>query len=138
MTRPSWLDSPFLLGFEHMQELAERAARAGAESYPPYNVEDRGSGRLRITVAVAGFAEEDLSVELTGSQLVIRGERAGEERSFLHRGIAMRRFQRAFVLADGWKVEGAALENGLLHVDLNRPETASTAQRIEIGSADGL
>lgn len=133
MTRPSWFDSPFLLGFDRMQEMAERAARAASDGYPPYNIEDRGEGRIRITLAVAGFAPEDLSAAVIGSQLVIRGDKPdGGERSFLHRGIAARRFQRTFVLADGYDVETAQLENGLLHIDVERPEPTVSERRIEI------
>ncbi len=135
MTRPSWFDSPFLLGFDRMQELAERAARTASDGYPPYNIEDRGEGRIRITLAVAGFAAEELAASVAGSQLVLRGEKSDAgERSFLHRGIAARRFQRTFVLADGYEVEGAQLENGLLHIDVRRPEPAVSERKIEIKS----
>jgi HSP20 family molecular chaperone IbpA len=126
MNRSLLFDSPYLLGFEHTRSLIERAAKAAAESYPPYNVEDRGDGRLRITLAVAGFAPEQLSVTLEDRQLTVQGRRDGEptkgEDSYLHRGIAARGFIRSFVLADGMVVDGASLEHGLLHIDVARPE----------------
>jgi len=135
MNRPQPFDSPFLLGFEHTRALIERAAKAAAESYPPYNVEATGEDRVRITLAVAGFTPEQLSVTLEANQLTIKGEREGEERAFLHRGIAARGFTRAFVLADGMEVEGATLEHGLLHVDVVRPEPARSVKRIPIRTA---
>jgi HSP20 family molecular chaperone IbpA len=125
MNRSMPFDSPFLLGFEHTRNLIERAAKAAAESYPPYNVEDRGEGALRITLAVAGFTPDQLSVTVEDRQLTVQGRRDGEAgrpgEAFLHRGIAARGFVRSFVLADGMLVEGATLEHGLLHVDLSRP-----------------
>lgn len=126
MNRGPIFDSPFLLGFEHTRSLIERAAKAAAESYPPYNVEDRGAGALRITLAVAGFTPDQLQVTVEDRQLVVVGKRdagtvAKSEEAFLHRGIAARGFVRSFVLADGMVVEGATLEHGLLHIDLARP-----------------
>ncbi len=135
MTRPVLFDSPFLLGFDHTRALIERAAKAAGESYPPYNVEDTGENRVRITLAVAGFTSDQLSVTLDGRQLVITGERAAEDKAYLHRGIASRGFTRAFVLADGLEVESAALDHGLLHVDLVRPEGATSVKRIPIRTA---
>jgi HSP20 family molecular chaperone IbpA len=139
MNRSPFLDSPFLLGFEHTRNLIERAAKAAAESYPPYNVEDLGEGRLRITLAVAGFAPDQLSVSVEDRQLTVTGKRDGgqakAEDSFLHRGIAARGFIRSFVLADGMVVEGAALEHGLLHIDVARPEPEKRVQDIPIRSA---
>ena len=138
MNRSILFDSPFLLGFEHTRALAERAAKAAAESYPPYNVEDRGEGRLRITLAVAGFTPEQLQVTLEDRQLVIAGRRedgAKPEDAYLHRGIAARGFLRTFVLADGVVAEGAVLEHGLLHIDLAQPEPERLVQRIPIGTA---
>ena len=138
MTRSILFDSPFLLGFEHTRTLIERAAKAAAESYPPYNVEDRGEGRLRITLAVAGFTPDQLAVTVEDRQLVVAGRRddgARGEDAYLHRGIAARGFLRSFVLADGVDVEGATLEHGLLHVDLARPEPEATVKRIPIRSA---
>ena len=139
MNRSLIFDSPFLLGFEHTRSLIERAAKAAAESYPPYNVEDRGAGGLRITLAVAGFSPDQLQVTVEDRQLVIAGKRDGAgskpEDAYLHRGIAARGFVRSFVLADGMIVEGATLEHGLLHVDLARPEPQRSVQRIPIKSS---
>ena len=138
MNRSLIFDSPFLLGFEHTRSLIERAAKAAAESYPPYNVEDRGDGALRITLAVAGFSPDQLSVTVEDRQLVVSGRRDGggkAEDAFLHRGIAARGFIRSFVLADGMVVEGATLEHGLLHIDLDRPEPETRVQTIPIRSA---
>lgn len=136
MNRSPMFDSPFLLGFEHTRNLVERAAKAAAESYPPYNVEDMGDGALRITLAVAGFAPDQLAVTVEDRQLVIAGRReaptAKTEDSYLHRGIAARGFVRSFVLADGMVVEGATLEHGLLHIDLARPEPEKRVQTIPI------
>ena len=121
-TRTLLFDSPFLLGFDHTRALIDRAAKAAAESYPPYNVEQRGGHAVRIT--------------LDGRQLTIAGKREdagkGDEQAFLHRGIAARGFLRNFVLADGLEVEGARLEHGLLHVDLIRPEQERSVKRIPI------
>lgn len=127
MTRMTFASHPFLLGFEDLDRLVERTAKSG-DSYPPYNIEQRGENAYRITLAVAGFAEADLAITLEDRQLVIRGriaEAQDEARVFLHRGIATRQFQRIFVLADGMEVSGAHLDCGLLHVDLSRvaPET---------------
>ena len=137
MNRPVLFDSPFLLGFEHTRNLIERAAKAAADSYPPYNVEGRDDGGVRITLAVAGFSPDQLEVQVEGEQLTVagrRGESTDAERDFLHRGIAARGFIRSFVLADGMKVEGASLEHGLLHVDVSRPEPERSIQRIPIKS----
>lgn len=137
MNRSLIFDSPFLLGFEHTRTLIERAAKAAAESYPPYNVEDRGDGALRITLAVAGFSPDQLSVTIEDRQLVVSGKRDGaangkSEEAYLHRGIAARGFVRSFVLADGMVVDGATLEHGLLHIDLARPEPEKRLQSIPI------
>lgn len=134
-TRTILFDSPFLLGFDHTRSLIDRAARAAAESYPPYNVEQRGQDAVRITLAVAGFSPDELSILLEGRQLTITGKRddpGKTEQAFLHRGIAGRGFVRSFVLADGLEVEAAHLEHGLLHVDLKRPDDVVTVQRIPI------
>ena len=136
-TRTILFDSPFLLGFDHTRALIDRAARAAAESYPPYNVEQRGEDSVRISLAVAGFAPDDLSITLEGRQLTITGKREDPgkgEPGFLHRGIAGRGFVRSFVLADGLEVEEARLEHGLLHVDLRRPDDAVVVQRIPISA----
>jgi HSP20 family molecular chaperone IbpA len=139
MNRNVIFDSPFLLGFEHTRSLIERAAKAAAESYPPYNVEDRGDGGLRITLAVAGFAPDQLQVTVEDRHLVIAGKRDGAagkaEDAFLHRGIAARGFIRSFVLADGMQVDAALLEHGLLHIDLARPEPAKRVLTIPIRTA---
>lgn len=134
MNRSLLFDSPFLLGFDHTRNLIERAAKAAAEGYPPYNVEERGDGRVRITLAVAGFTPAQLEVTLEDSQLNVVGKRDGAdgERAFLHRGIAARGFVRSFILADGMEVEGAELEHGLLHIDLFRPEPVRKLKQIPI------
>ena len=125
MNRSVLFDSPFLLGFEHTRSLVERAAKAAAESYPPYNVEDRGDGGIRITLAVAGFSPDQLEVNVEDRQLTVMGKRDGNagrpEDAFLHRGIAARGFIRSFVLADGIGVNETSHEHGLLHIDLARP-----------------
>ena len=134
-TRTILFDSPFLLGFDHTRAMIDRAARAAAASYPPYNVEQRGDHAVRITLAVAGFGPEDLAVTIEGRQLTIAGKREPSEtadQAFLHRGIAGRGFVRSFVLADGLEVEDARLEHGLLHVDMRRPEDLPTVRRIPI------
>ena len=136
MNRSIIFDSPYLLGFEHTRSLIERAAKAAAESYPPYNVEDRGDGGLRITLAVAGFSPDQLAVTVEDRQLVVAGKREGQagksDEAFLHRGIAARSFVRSFVMADGMVVEGATLEHGLLHIDLARPEPERRVQQVPI------
>ena len=125
---------PFLLGFDELERLVERTAKTGNDGYPPYNIEQQAENRYRITLAVAGFAEADLSITVEDRQLVIRGRQREDtgDRVFLHRGIAARQFQRAFVLADGVEVSGALLENGLLHVDLERAPPDSVVQTIQI------
>jgi HSP20 family molecular chaperone IbpA len=141
MNRSVLFDSPFLLGFEHTRGLIERAAKAAAESYPPYNVEDRGDGGIRITLAVAGFTPDQLEVSVEDRQLTVAGRRedgagrtgdAGRGDAFLHRGIAARGFIRSFVLADGMVVDEASLEHGLLHIDLSRPEPEKRVTRVPI------
>ena len=133
-TRTVLFDSPFLLGFDQTRALIDRAAKAAAESYPPYNVEQLGDDAVRISLAVAGFAPDDLAITIEGRQLTIAGKREGAspDQAFLHRGIAARGFIRSFVLADGLEVEGARLEHGLLHVDLLRPENVEPVRRIPI------
>lgn len=134
-TRAVLFDSPFLLGFDHTRALIDRAAKAAAESYPPYNVEQIGDAAVRITLAVAGFTPDELAVTVEGRQLTITGKRedAGRgDQAFLHRGIAARGFVRSFVLADGLEISGARLEHGLLHVDLLRPEQERQVRRIPI------
>ncbi len=138
-TRTLLFDSPFLLGFDQTRALIDRAAKAAAEGYPPYNVEQLGENAVRITLAVAGFTPDDLAITLEGRQLTIAGKRddagkaaASDGQAFLHRGIAARGFVRSFVLADGLEVDGARLEHGLLHVELTRPEPARTVRHIPI------
>ena len=137
MNRTLLFDSPFLLGFDHTRALIERAAKAAGEGYPPYNVEELGDGRVRITLAVAGFSAAQLDVTLEDNQLNITGRREGgeAERAYLHRGIAARGFVRSFILADGMEVEGASLEHGLLHIDLFRPEPEKKVKQIPIRTA---
>lgn len=136
-TRTILFDSPFLLGFDHTRAMIDRAAKAAAESYPPYNVEQVGDSGVRISLAVAGFSPDELGITLEGRQLTIAGKReeAGKtEQAFLHRGIASRGFIRSFVLADGLEVAEARLEHGLLHVDMVRPEQDRQVRRIPIKS----
>ena len=137
MSRTLLIDSPFLLGFEHTRALIERAAKAASEGYPPYNIEQRDDGGLRITLAVAGFSADQLQVKVEDGQLIIGGRRDGEGKdgAYLHRGIAARGFLRTFVLADGMEVEGATLEHGLLHVDVVRPEPSHRVKSIPIRTA---
>lgn len=136
MTRMARFDSPFLLGFDQVERLLDRVARSGPDGYPPYNVEEvqtENGTELKITLAVAGFSADELSVSLEANQLIIRGRQVDdEERSFLHRGIAARQFQRAFVLAEGIEVLGADLENGLLTISLEQHVPEETVQQIEI------
>lgn len=137
-TRTLVFDSPLLLGFEHTRALLERAAKA-ADGYPPYNVEQLDGGGVRITLAVAGFSADQLAVQVEGGQLMVAGRREGDERpgegAFLHRGIAARGFQRAFVLAEGMEVSEALLEHGLLHIVVVRPEPERLVRRIPIRTA---
>jgi len=138
MTRVSLFSSPLLLGFDHMERMIERAAKSGAEGYPPYNIEQIGEDGLRITLAVAGFSMADLAITLEDNQLVIRGRQSEDkDRIFLHRGIAARQFQRAFVLAESIQVTGAQLSNGLLHIDLVRPKPQPQVRTIQINAGDG-
>jgi len=137
MTKLTLGSHPFLLGFEQLERLVERTAKSGNEGYPPFNIEQTSERGYRITLAVAGFREEDLSITVEDRQLVIRGRQRddNEDRMFLHRGIAARQFQRSFVLADGMEVAGAEMENGLLHIDLERALPDAVVQRIEIKRA---
>lgn len=137
MTRMTAFSSPFLLGFDQIETMLDRISKSAGDSYPPYNIErlapGTGGERLRICLAVAGFRAEDLDITLENSVLTIRGEQVDDEtRDFLHRGIAARRFERCFVLADGMQVEGAEVENGLLAVDLSRPPPETTVRRIPV------
>lgn len=134
MTKLTFGAHPYLLGFEQLERLVERTAKAGGEGYPPYNIEATSEHTYRITLAVAGFRDEDMAITVEDRQLVIRGRQAddSEGRVFLHRGIAARAFQRSFVLADGVEVAGAAMENGLLHIDLRRQVPDTVVQTIAI------
>ena len=138
MTRISAFSSPLLLGFEEIERALDRLSKGAGDGYPPYNIErmprtaDRPE-RLRITLAVAGFSEAELDVTVEDNELIVRGKQQDEaERHFLHRGIAARQFQKTFVLAEGIEVIGAELKDGLLSIDLARPESARVAQRIAI------
>jgi HSP20 family molecular chaperone IbpA len=133
MTKLTLGSHPFLLGFDQLERLVERTAKS-ENGYPPFNIEQSAENTYRITLAVAGFGEDDLSITVEDRQLIVRGKQAdaGDERIFLHRGIAARQFQKAFVLADGVEVAGAATENGLLHVDLVRAMPDTIVQTIKI------
>lgn len=140
MSRVSMFNSPLLLGFDQLERTLDRLAK-NAEGYPPYNIERVGENGLRITLAVAGFTSDGLTIELLENQLTVRGRQADEgDRVYLHRGIAARQFQRAFMLADGIEVTGARLDNGLLSIDLMRPVLEPRIRTIRIdagGSAGG-
>ncbi len=141
MPRMSIFNSPLLLGFDHFERMLDRASKASAEGYPPYNIEQIGENGLRITLAVAGFSMTDLNVAVEDNQLVVRGQLEDKEpedgRVYLHRGIAARQFQRSFVLAEGIEVLGASLDNGLLSVDLERLQAEPEVRTIKIESGDG-
>ena len=138
MSRPSLFGSPLLLGFEEFERAVERISKSAGDTYPPYNVEQHSDSHLRIVLAVAGFSPEDLTVQLEGNQLVIRGRQTPQEGgTLLHRGIATRQFQRSFVLADGIEVTGANLNDGLLCIDLDRPLLDPQVRRIAISSGGG-
>ena len=138
MSRPSPFGHPFLLGFDEIEQALDRVAKAATDGYPPYNIErlrrpDEEPERLRISLAVAGFTRDQLEITLEESQLVIRGRQTDDKsRHFLHRGIAARQFQRAFLLADSMEVLGADLSNGLLSIDLARPEPERIVRKIQI------
>lgn len=138
-TRLSLFDSPMFLGFDHFEETFNRLRKSGGDAYPPYNIEQTHENGIRITLAVAGFTMDDLDVEVEKSQLTIRGRKEEEqERLYIHRGIATRQFQRSFVLADGIEVLGASIDNGLLHIDMERQEPESSARKIEISGQSEL
>jgi HSP20 family molecular chaperone IbpA len=142
MTRPPSLSHPFLLGFDEIERALDRVAKAATDGYPPYNIErmqreGAEPERLRITLAVAGFTREELDVALEENQLTIRGRQQEDKtRHFLHRGIAARQFQRSFLLADGMEVLGADLANGLLAIDLVRPEPERLIRKVAITARD--
>ena len=134
MTKLTLGSYPHLLGFEQLERLLERTSKSGNEGYPPFNIEQTSDHSYRITLAVAGFSENDLAITVEDRQLVVRGRQRddSEGRLFLHRGIASRQFQRSFVLADGVEVGEAIIENGLLHVDLTRAVPDAVVQTINI------
>ncbi len=133
MSRLSLFNSPFLLGFDQFEQALDRVAKSSSDGYPPYNIEQTSAEGLRITLAVAGFSMDDLTVQVEGSQLLIRGKQEDDqEKVYLHRGIAARQFQRSFVLAEGIEVATADLDNGLLHIDLVRPEIEDRVRTIDI------
>lgn len=135
MNRLSPFNSPFFLGFDHFEQLVERVTKASSDGYPPYNIERVGEDGLRITLAVAGFSMDDIEILVEDNQLLIRGKQADTpDRVYLHRGIAARQFQRAFVLAEGIEITGAILDNGLLDIDLIRPVPESRVRKIAIQS----
>ena len=135
MTRLSLFNHPLLLGFDQFERTLDRVAKNAGDGYPPYNVEQVGENGLRITLAVAGFKTEDLTVQVEDNQLVIRGKQGDDpNRVYLHRGIAARQFQRTFLLADGMQVAGAELRDGLLSIDLERPETVRAVRRVDIAA----
>ena len=141
MSRVSPLSSPFLLGFDEIERVLDRVGKA-ADGYPPYNLErlardGNSPERLRITLAVAGFTRDQLDVTVEESQLVIRGRQNDDKsRQYIHRGIASRQFQRTFVLADGMEVSSADLRNGLLSIDLVRPQLQHVVKSIAITDCD--
>ena len=139
MSRLSGFNSPLLLGFDHFERILDQASKASAEGYPPYNIEQLGENELRITIAVAGFSMDDLSVTTEDNQLVVRGRHGEDERErvYLHRGIAARQFQRSFVLAEGIEIQGATMDNGLLHIDLVRHVPEPEIRNIKIQPVNG-
>ncbi|MBK1698806.1 Hsp20 family protein [Rhodovibrio salinarum] len=134
MSRVSVFNSPLLLGFDHFERALDRVSKTASDGYPPYNVEQIGEDHLRITLAVAGFRPEDLEVRVEDTQLTIQGRQNEDEseRVYLHRGIASRQFKRSFVLSEGIEVQGAALDNGLLHIDLTRVRPEPQVRTVEI------
>jgi HSP20 family molecular chaperone IbpA len=134
MTRTTGFNSPLLLGFDHLERMLDRVSKTSAEGYPPYNIEQTGEYRLRITLAVAGFSMADLKVTVEDNQLVVRGRNKEDEsdRIFIHRGIAARQFQRSFVLAEGIDILGASIEDGLLNIDLEQYIPEPEVRTIEI------
>lgn len=137
MSRLSLSNNPLLLGFDHVDRLLEHLAKQPGDSYPPFNIEQIGDHGFRISLAVAGFAPEDMAVQVEAGQLVIRGRQSEQpERVFLHRGIAARQFRRVFVLAEGLEVVSAELNNGILAIDLQRPAILSAPRTIAIRTPD--
>lgn len=137
MSRLSLFNSPLLLGFDHFERVLDRVSRAAGDGYPPYNVEQTGPNGLRITLAVAGFSREELTATVEDNELVVRGKQREEDgRVYLHRGIAARQFQRRFVLADGIEITGASLAQGLLSIDLRRPEVETRTRNVAISDLE--
>lgn len=142
MSRTSLLNSPLLLGFDEIERVLDRVTKGSGDGYPPYNIERvlenaNGADVLRITLAVAGFTLDQLDVAVEDNQLTIRGKQAEEnDRVYLHRGIAARQFQRSFVLADGIEVRNADLSNGLLSIELVRPEPEHHIRKVEISQSE--
>lgn len=135
MSHVSIFSSPLLLGFDRMERMLDRVAKAPNEGYPPYNIEQICENTLRITLAVAGFSADELSVTLENNQLTIRGKQTDDDsRIYLHRGIAARQFQRSFILAEGIEIMTARLDSGLLNIDMKRPQQANVVQTIEIAT----
>lgn len=139
MPRLSPLSSPFLLGFDRLERLLDSVAKTSSNGYPPYNIEHLGDREMRISLAVAGFSPQDLEISLEDNQLTIQGRQGDdqESRTYLHRGIAARQFVRKFVLAEGMEVGEAYLDNGLLHVELARPEREHRVRKIAVKSGPG-
>jgi HSP20 family molecular chaperone IbpA len=138
MTKLTLGSHPYMLGFEQLERMLERSAKSGNDGYPPFNIEQTSPNSYRITLAVAGFGDADLSITVEDRQLVIRGRQLDDDsdRIYLHRGIAGRQFQRSFVLADGVEVGEAIMENGLLHVDLTRAQPEPVVQKIRINRSE--
>lgn len=140
MTRFTTLTSPLLLGFEEIERMVEKITRTTGDGYPPYNIEkisSEGMVKLRITLAVAGFSEEELEISIENNQLVIHGQQVADQtKEYLHRGIAARQFQKSFILAAGIEIEDAELKNGLLSINLVRPEPVSNIRQIKINVAE--
>ncbi|HJS78992.1 MAG TPA: Hsp20 family protein [Vitreimonas sp.] len=134
MSRPGPFGHPFCVGFDEVERLVERLARSQTDAYPPINIEAPAEGRIRLTLAVAGFAPDQLAITLTGRELTVRGERTQpqEGRTYLHKGIATRGFQRGFLLAENLDVEGAQLTNGLLRIELKRRAETHEIRQISI------
>jgi HSP20 family molecular chaperone IbpA len=139
MSRVTMFSAPFLLGFDALEERVDRLQKA-ADGYPPYNIERttdaEGTETFLISIAVAGFSEQELEVIAEDNQLLVRGRQKDEgTREFLHRGIAARQFQRSFLLAEGVEVREATLRNGMLIIAVIRPRAEKIARRIQIRSA---
>ena len=137
MTKLTLSSHPFLLGFDQLERLVERTAKADLGGYPPFNIEQTSEETFRITLAVAGFSEDELSITVEERQLLVRGKQSEDNsgRVFLHQGIAARQFQRSFVMADGVEIAGATMENGLLHIDLKRLQLDKVVRTIKINQS---